>query len=81
MGADKKIVAGFSNEISNIFPIERIARDLRLASIWTGAKEIMSMIIALEWYREYFKMKEADLTRDIECDAPGTFELEEKVYE
>ena len=39
---------------TNIFPIERIERDLRLASIWTGSNEIMSMIIANEWYREYF---------------------------
>ena len=66
---------------TNIFPIERISRDLRLASIWTGTDEIMSMIIAQEWYREYFKMKEADLTRDFECDASGAFDLEEKVYE
>ena len=66
---------------TNIFPIERISRDLRLASIWTGTNEIMSMIIAYEWYREYFKMKEADLTRDFESDAPGAFDLEEKIYE
>jgi butyryl-CoA dehydrogenase len=66
---------------TNIFPIERIARDLRLASIWTGTNEIMNMIIAQEWYREYFKMKEADLSRDFECDAIGAFDLEEKVYE
>jgi alkylation response protein AidB-like acyl-CoA dehydrogenase len=66
---------------TNIFPIERISRDLRLASIWTGTNEIMSMIIAHEWYREYFDMKEADLTRSFESDAPGAFDLEEKVYE
>ena len=66
---------------TNIFPIERISRDLRLASIWTGTNEIMSMIIAHEWYREYFKMKETDFTRDFESDSPGAFDLEEKVYE
>jgi len=66
---------------TNIFPIERISRDLRLASIWTGTNEIMNMIIAQEWYREYFKMKEADLTRNVESDAIGAFDLEEKVYE
>lgn len=66
---------------TNIFPIERISRDLRLASIWTGTNEIMSMIIAHEWYREYFKMKEVDLTRDFESDALGAFDLEEKIYE
>ena len=66
---------------TNIFPIERIARDLRLASIWTGSNEIMNMIIAHEWYREYFKTKKANLSRDFECDAIGAFDLEEKVYE
>ena len=66
---------------TNIFPIERISRDLRLASIWTGTNEIMSMIIAHEWYREYFKTKEGDFTRDFESDAPGAFDLEEKIYE
>lgn len=66
---------------TNIFPIERISRDLRLASIWTGTNEIMSMIIAHEWYREYFKMKEAKITRDFETDAPGAFDVDEKIYE
>lgn len=66
---------------TNIFPIERISRDLRLASIWTGTNEIMSMIIAHEWYREYFKMKEAGMTRDYEADAPAAFDLDEKIYE
>ncbi len=66
---------------TDIFPIERISRDLRLASIWTGTNEVMSMIIAHEWYREYFKTKEADTTRDFESDASGAFDLEEKVYE
>lgn len=66
---------------TNIFPIERISRDLRLATIWTGTNEIMSMIIAHEWYREYFQMKEAHLTRDFESDALGAFDLEEKIYE
>jgi butyryl-CoA dehydrogenase len=66
---------------TNIFPLERISRDLRLASIWTGTNEIMSMIIAHEWYREYFKMKEANITRDFETDATGAFDLDEKIYE
>jgi len=66
---------------TNIFPIERISRDVRLASIWTGTNEIMSMIIAHEWYREYFKMKEAGMTRDYEADAQAAFDLDEKIYE
>ena len=42
---------------TNVFPIERIYRDVRLASIWTGTSEVMSMITAHEWYREYFAAK------------------------
>jgi butyryl-CoA dehydrogenase len=53
---------------TNVFPVERFVRDLRLASIWTGTNEIMSVIIAHEWYREYFKRR--DSLRDLEQDAP-----------
>jgi butyryl-CoA dehydrogenase len=66
---------------TNIFPIERIARDLRLASIWTGTNEVMSMIIANEWYRESQDRKENRPARDFEADAEGSEDLEEKVYE
>ncbi len=66
---------------TNIFPIERISRDLRLASIWTGTNEVMSMIIANEWYREYRSMKGNGPARDFEADAEGSGDLEEKVYE
>jgi butyryl-CoA dehydrogenase len=51
------------------YPIERIVRDLRLASIWTGANEVMSMIIAKEWYREYALARKTNRTRDCEQDA------------
>ena len=37
---------------TNVLPIERIHRDVRLASIWTGTNEVMSLIVAHEWYRE-----------------------------
>ena len=66
---------------TNIFPIERIFRDLRLASIWTGSNEVMSMIIASEWYKEYFANKQAELTRDCEEDAEEAFAPDEKIYE
>ncbi len=66
---------------TNIFPIERIFRDLRLASIWTGSNEVMSMIIASEWYKEYFANKQAALTRDCEEDAEEAFAPDEKIYE
>jgi hypothetical protein len=66
---------------TNIYPIERIHRDLRLASIWTGTNEIMSMIIATEWYKEYKKADESPTTRDHEPDAAAADDSEEKVYE
>jgi alkylation response protein AidB-like acyl-CoA dehydrogenase len=66
---------------TNVYPLERIYRDIRLASIWTGTSEVMSMIVAHEWYREYFKARQAKLTRDIEEDAEEAFAEDEKIYE
>jgi len=65
---------------TNIFPIERIHRDIRLSSIWTGTSEVMSMIIAHEWYGEFFKLKETR-ARDFEADAEEAFAEDEKIYE
>lgn len=65
---------------TNIFPIERIHRDLRLSSIWTGTSEVMSMIIAHEWYKEFEKEKQ-NRPRDSEADAEESFALDEKIYE
>ena len=65
---------------TNVFPIERIYRDVRLASIWTGTSEVMSMITAHEWYREYFSEKAKRKMRDYELDAAEA-EGEEKVYD
>ena len=64
---------------TNVFPIERIFRDLRLASIWTGTSEIMSTIIASEWYKEYAGSR--DRPRDFEADAKEADAIDEKVYE
>ncbi|MCD4719810.1 MAG: acyl-CoA/acyl-ACP dehydrogenase [Desulfobacula sp.] len=66
---------------TNIYPVERIFRDLRLATIWTGSNEVMSMIIAHEWYMEYQKNKPKALTRDIENDSLEAFAPDEKIYE
>ena len=65
---------------TNIYPIERIHRDLRLSSIWTGTSEVMSMIIAHEWYKEFLQLKETR-ARDFEADAEEAFAEEEKIYE
>jgi alkylation response protein AidB-like acyl-CoA dehydrogenase len=66
---------------TDIFPVERIYRDLRLASIWTGTNEVMSVIIAHEWYREYFKRKLSGRERDFEGDALSADQENEKIYE
>jgi butyryl-CoA dehydrogenase len=68
---------------TNVFPVERIFRDLRLASIWTGSNEVMSMIVAHEWYREYFLKKKARLeeVRDYEADAQEAGAADEKIFE
>lgn len=66
---------------TNIFPIERIHRDIRLASIWTGTSEVMSMITAHEWYQEFFKTKDKRLARDFEGDAAEADAVDEKIYE
>jgi butyryl-CoA dehydrogenase len=66
---------------TNIYPIERIVRDLRLASIWTGSNEIMSMIIAHEWYREHAKHKTLPMLRDYENDALEAAASEERIFE
>ncbi|MGZ3592223.1 MAG: acyl-CoA dehydrogenase family protein [Syntrophales bacterium] len=66
---------------TNVFPIERISRDVRLASIWTGTSEVMSMITAHEWYREFFKTKTERLARDFEGDAQQADAADEIIYE
>jgi alkylation response protein AidB-like acyl-CoA dehydrogenase len=66
---------------TNIYPVERIFRDLRLASIWTGTNEIMSVIIATEWYKEYRENKKAGKIRDMELDAEEAQAKDEKVFE
>ncbi len=66
---------------TNIYPVERIFRDLRLASIWTGTNEVMSMIIANEWYKEYWKNRNAQAIRDMECVAAEADARDEKIFE
>ena len=66
---------------TNIYPVERIFRDLRLASIWTGTNEIMSMIIANEWYKEYWMNKKQGTIRDMELDAEESMAEDEKIFE
>jgi alkylation response protein AidB-like acyl-CoA dehydrogenase len=63
---------------TNVYPIERLLRDSRLLTIWTGSNEIMSLLIQHEYYRELGKPSPG---RDVEADAPDAALPEEKVYE
>ena len=66
---------------TNIYPVERIFRDLRLASIWTGTNEVMSLIIATEWYKESAQIQTSDATRNMENDAAEYDAVDEKIFE
>lgn len=63
---------------TNVYPIERLLRDVRLMMIWTGTNEIMDLIIQHEYYKE---MEKPSGRRDVEADAPEAENYEEKVYE
>jgi alkylation response protein AidB-like acyl-CoA dehydrogenase len=63
---------------TNVYPIERLLRDGRLALIWAGTSEIMNLIIQHEYYRELGVDRRV---RDVEADAPDANLVEEKVYE
>lgn len=64
---------------TNVYPIEKMLRDVRLIMIWTGTNEIMDLIIQHEYYREL--EKEGFKSRDIELDAPEAEMVDEKIYE
>lgn len=63
---------------TNIYPVEKLLRDTRLITIWTGTNEIMNLVIQHELYRELAAAAPAG--RDVEADASGAANLEEKVY-
>lgn len=65
---------------TDVYPIERALRDLRLAMIWTGTSEIMSNLIQHEYYEE-LKARPKDERRDFEKDATRADAEAEKVYE
>ncbi|MFQ5555126.1 MAG: acyl-CoA dehydrogenase family protein [Acidimicrobiia bacterium] len=64
---------------TDVYPIERILRDTRLAMIWTGTSEIMANLIQHEYYKELAgSLKHR---RDVEADAGLADAVAEKVYE
>ena len=63
---------------TNIFPVEKLLRDIRLITIWTGTNEIMDLVIQHEFYLEFNRAPA--LGRDVETDAAGAEFIEEKEY-
>jgi hypothetical protein len=64
---------------TDVYPIERLFRDARLSTIWTGSNEVMKMIIQNEIFREVLS-EPKNLKRDVELDTPGANKTVEKVY-
>jgi alkylation response protein AidB-like acyl-CoA dehydrogenase len=63
---------------TEVYPIEKIVRDIRLSQIWTGTNEIMNLLIQHEFYKEVLEGGQ-DL-RDVELDARGRDVAAEKCY-
>jgi len=64
---------------TNVYPVERFLRDMRLCMIWTGTNEIMQLLIQHEYYKELVSLM-ADRRR-VEDDAVAADQAEEKVFE
>lgn len=64
---------------TNVYPVERLLRDIRLIMIWTGTNEVMDLIIQHEYYKEMATTIEN--RRHIENDAANADLLDEKIYE
>jgi hypothetical protein len=64
---------------TNVYPIERLLRDARLMTIWTGTNEIMNLIIQHEYFKEL--LEATPTSRDVEADAFNADTEGEKVYE
>lgn len=63
---------------TNIYPVEKLLRDVRLITIWTGTNEVMRAVIQHEFYRQF--LQEKPQARDVEADAAGADLVDEKVY-
>jgi len=63
---------------TDIYPVERLLRDVRLITIWTGTNEIMDLVIQSEFYKEFLAVKPKG--RNVEADAQGAELPDEKIY-
>jgi len=66
---------------TDVYPIEKILRDLRLSMIWVGTNEIMNVITQHEWYTERAKELKNCTKRNSELDSVSAFDEAEKIYE
>jgi len=64
---------------TDVYPIERLYRDARLATIWTGSNEVQRLIVQNEVYEEILA-EDRSLKREVELDTPGAHKTAEKVY-
>ncbi|VAW28443.1 Acyl-CoA dehydrogenase [hydrothermal vent metagenome] len=63
---------------TNVYPVEKMLRDVRLITIWTGTNEIMDLVIQHEFYKDFLTQKMK--SRDTEADAEGADLPGEKIY-
>ena len=63
---------------TNIYPVEKMLRDIRLITIWTGTNEIMDLVIQHEFYKDF--LAQDMKSRNIENDAEGAGLPDEKIY-
>jgi len=63
---------------TDVYPIEKMVRDIRLSQIWTGTNEIMNLMIQHEYYQEVLAGT-ADV-RQVEKDALGRDAEDEKCF-
>lgn len=63
---------------TDVYPIEKFVRDVRLTQIWTGTNEIMSLLIQHEYYKEVLFNPKDD--RDVEKDAQHYMDEYEKCF-
>ncbi len=63
---------------TEVYPIEKMVRDIRLTQIWTGTNEIMNLLIQHEYYKEILAAPSA--LRDVEKDAREADGDPEKCY-
>ena len=63
---------------TDVYPIEKMLRDVRLITIWTGTNEIMDLVIQHEFFKDFLSQKLE--SRDTEDDALNADLTEEKMY-